>query len=180
MEQRADLLAVGSMGHVQLLDPRRWAGFAGFLGLSLSAIACCMHGGSKFKSAHALSPATQQNLSLVRRPLPVGLRLPPQVQTLFVPERLTALCLIFTPRRNPEVRAVASPDDNQGVRSVQLTDHLLSFGTGRGKLFFWDLRAGGFVPTGETLDLKTSGGDSRVHLVFCSLFFAGRRLCAHR
>lgn len=25
MEQRADLLAVGSMGHVQLLDPRRWA-----------------------------------------------------------------------------------------------------------------------------------------------------------
>lgn len=25
MGQRADLLAVGSMGHVQLLDPRRWA-----------------------------------------------------------------------------------------------------------------------------------------------------------
>lgn len=32
---------------------------------------------------------------------------------------------------------------------MQLTDHVLSFGSGRGKLFFWDLRAGGFVPTGE-------------------------------
>ncbi|KAI7838555.1 hypothetical protein COHA_007629 [Chlorella ohadii] len=83
MEQRADLLAVGSMGHVQLLDPRR---------------------------------------------------------------------------RNPEVRAVASPDDNQGVRSVQLTDHLLSFGTGRGKLFFWDLRAGGFVPTETARFDYGSGG----------------------
>ena len=59
------------------------------------------------------------------------------------------IALSLPRRRNPEVRAVASPDDNQGVRSVQLTEHLLSFGTGRGKLFFWDLRTSGFVPTGE-------------------------------
>ena len=43
---------------------------------------------------------------------------------------------------------MASPDDNQGVRSVQLAGHLLTFGTGRGKVFFWDMRAGAFLPTG--------------------------------
>ncbi|KAI3427023.1 hypothetical protein D9Q98_006965 [Chlorella vulgaris] len=72
MEQQHDLVAVGSMGHVTLIDPRRRAG---------------------------------------------------------------------------ELRAVASPDNNEGVRSVQLTQHLLSFGTGRGQLFFYDLRANAFLPT---------------------------------
>lgn len=41
-----------------------------------------------------------------------------------------------------------SPDGNQGVRSLALAAHLLSFGTGRGKLFLWDLRARAFLPTG--------------------------------
>lgn len=72
LDQRADLMAVGSVGHVTLLDPRR---------------------------------------------------------------------------RNAQLQSVASPDENQGVRSVALTEHLLSFGTGRGKLFFYDVRAQGFLST---------------------------------
>lgn len=72
MDQRQDLLAVGSMGHVTLLDPRR---------------------------------------------------------------------------RNAELHAVSSPDVRQGVRSVQLTENVLSFGTGRGKLCFYDLRAQAFLAT---------------------------------
>ncbi len=58
--------------------------------------------------------------------------------------RRPALC-----RRTAELQAVASPDENQGVRSVQLTDQLLSFGTGKGKLFFYDMRAEAFLPTGR-------------------------------
>ncbi|KAL4444203.1 hypothetical protein ABPG75_011940 [Micractinium tetrahymenae] len=72
MEQRSDLLAVGSIGHVTLLDPRR---------------------------------------------------------------------------RNAELQSIVSPDENQGVRSLQLTEQLLSFGTGKGKLFFYDVRAQAFLPT---------------------------------
>lgn len=51
--------------------------------------------------------------------------------------------------RAPELSCVASPDENQGVRSVGLTHHILSFGTGRGKLFLYDLRAEAFLPAGE-------------------------------
>lgn len=107
------------------------------------------------------------------------------------PSRNPSLALaVPQTRRNPEVKAIASPDDNQGVRSVQLTDHLLSFGSGRGKLFFWDLRAGGFVPTGERSrgccahasgeglvgrpPVDSSGGQAP-----SGLGPTGRRLCAH-
>lgn len=40
-----------------------------------------------------------------------------------------------------------SPDANHGVRSLCIKDRVLSFGTGRGKLCFYDIRAGGCVPT---------------------------------
>ncbi|GAB4818512.1 hypothetical protein N2152v2_005558 [Parachlorella kessleri] len=43
-------------------------------------------------------------------------------------------------RRQAEVLVMHSPDGGQGVRSVMLQDHLLSFGTGRGKIVFVDMR----------------------------------------
>eukprot|EP00887_Chlorella_sp_A99_P001144 scaffold14.g1144.t1 len=51
------------------------------------------------------------------------------------------------PRARAHTGAVASPDEQHGVRSVALQDHLLSFGTGRGKICFYDLRASKLVPT---------------------------------
>lgn len=65
------------------------------------------------------------------------------IQVLSAPARQPAPC-----RRTAELQAIASPDENQGVRSVQLTEQLLSFGTGKGKLFFYDVRAQAFLPTG--------------------------------
>ena len=55
-------------------------------------------------------------------------------------------------RRQPELQLIASPDRNQGVRSLQLSSqrqqgHLLSFGTGAGRLYFYDLRSQKFLPT---------------------------------
>lgn len=51
-------------------------------------------------------------------------------------------------QRAAPLEMVDSPDKQQGVRSVTLEGHLLSFGTGLGKICFWDMRAQHFLPTG--------------------------------
>ena len=69
---------------------------------------------------------------------------------------LTAFAADTLTTRNPNPSAPAatvgtstllSPDANHGVRSLCIKDRVLSFGTGRGKLCFYDIRAGGCVPT---------------------------------
>ena len=45
------------------------------------------------------------------------------------------------------ITCLTSPDISQGVRSVCIQGDVVSFGTGRGKIVFYDLRAGKCLPT---------------------------------
>lgn len=67
---------------------------------------------------------------------------------------LCAVSLSDPRRREPFafVDGLRSPDGHFGVRSVCLRDHVLSFGTGVGKIAFWDLRVRKFLQT--TLDIN--------------------------
>ncbi len=62
---------------------------------------------------------------------------------------LSAATLVDPRKRDPAafVATLQSPDPAHGVRSLALTDRLLSFGTGRGLVCIWDLRAGRYVPS---------------------------------
>ena len=59
------------------------------------------------------------------------------------------------------VMTIESPDKLQGVRSVQFNKEILSFGTGRGSLVFYDLRWNG--SSFQEVE-KHQGCDSRFHL----------------
>lgn len=159
LEQRADLLAVGSMRHVSLLDPRRWAAAtsSALSGLLCSLSQACLAAGVAGVSQTSICCVGRAKQRVLRRLLlragdgraAGAARSRHTCRTHHgMPYRAALPCRTALRRRAPEVTEVASPDDNHGVRSVQMTDHLLSFGTGRGKLFFWDLRAGAFLPTG--------------------------------
>ena len=142
LEQRHDLLAVGSVGHVTLLDPRRWATAASVPAIGATAPGrqgCCHQaGGWTANGGSSLPSAVQQRILCTTNSMPAPCAELPALRFCFGPAR----------RRAAELSPVASPDDNQGVRSMQLQDHLLSFGTGRGMLFLYDLRAQAFLPTG--------------------------------
>lgn len=45
------------------------------------------------------------------------------------------------------VAALQSPDGNHGVRSVCVTDRVVSFGSGQGKISLYDVRAARYLPT---------------------------------
>ncbi|KAK9806147.1 hypothetical protein WJX72_003229 [[Myrmecia] bisecta] len=54
---------------------------------------------------------------------------------------------LLDPRlRKGEVRVIESLDENQGVRSINFLEHLLSCGSGRGRISFYDLRASKYIP----------------------------------
>lgn len=60
--------------------------------------------------------------------------------------------VLVDPRRRHPLASIAelhSPDPKQGVRSVNFRDDILSFGTGQGKIAFYDIRASQFLPTSE-------------------------------
>ena len=152
MEQRHDLLAVGSVGHVTLLDPRRWGGGGGAFTPPCAALAwahvCGGWGGwwvvCGVQEAGCLAGGSCASRQPGLRTATPGLGLSqPGAHPPHSPQLQRAL----SRRRTADLCSVASPDESQGVRSVQLTEHLLSFGTGRGKLFFFDLRASAFLPT---------------------------------
>ena len=58
-------------------------------------------------------------------------------------------------------RDVVSVDKSWGVRSIAYNEHILSIGTGRGNVYFFDLRAWKYLSNddgGEPIALKTSEG----------------------
>lgn len=66
---------------------------------------------------------------------------------------------LIDPRKrgtNALITSLASPDVDEGVRSVCLADNLLSFGTGKGKIAFYDIRAAKFLPAGGRQPLRPS------------------------
>ena len=62
---------------------------------------------------------------------------------------LSRVTLVDPRKRDPRafIGELCSPDMSQGIRSVCISNNLLSFGTGRGKICFYDLRAEKFLPT---------------------------------
>lgn len=68
--------------------------------------------------------------------------------------------LIIDPRkRDPgaHVSTLTSPDREQGVRSICFQDNILSYGTGRGKIAFFDIRAEKYLYMNGTLDSEVTG-----------------------
>ncbi|KAI6657431.1 DDB1- and CUL4-associated factor 12 [Oopsacas minuta] len=70
---------------------------------------------------------------------------------------------LFDPREWPSSdnsKEVVSIDKSWGVRSIAYNEHILSIGTGRGNVYFFDLRAWRYLETdeGEHLALRTSEG----------------------
>jgi WD repeat-containing protein 40A len=51
------------------------------------------------------------------------------------------------PRSAPSNLFLESPDVTNGVRSVSFSNNILTYGTGHGKIAFYDLRAGKYLPT---------------------------------
>lgn len=56
---------------------------------------------------------------------------------------LSRVCLLDPRKRDPDavVHEIASPDPSEGIRSICISNDLVSFGTGKGKIAFFDLRA---------------------------------------
>ncbi|KAK9918446.1 hypothetical protein WJX75_004149 [Coccomyxa subellipsoidea] len=52
---------------------------------------------------------------------------------------------LVDPRKKTPVQDVESLDEGHGVRSLNFLDHLLSAGSGRGRLFFYDMRASAYL-----------------------------------
>ncbi|EIE19636.1 WD40 repeat-like protein [Coccomyxa subellipsoidea C-169] len=52
---------------------------------------------------------------------------------------------LVDPRQKTPVQDVESLDEGHGVRSLNFLDHLLSAGSGRGRVFFYDLRASAYL-----------------------------------
>jgi hypothetical protein len=74
--------------------------------------------------------------------------------------------------RDPLVNSVAylpSADHDAGIRSVVIRENLLAMAGGAGRISFFDLRAGRFVPTRESQRGACGGGGHRffVFLFFC-------------
>lgn len=62
---------------------------------------------------------------------------------------LNCITLSDPRKRDPGafIAELTSPDIAQGVRSVCISGNMVSFGTGKGKIAFYDLRAAKFLPT---------------------------------
>jgi hypothetical protein len=90
-----------------------------------------------------------------------------KVKSFYIPDSLEAVCMAQQPNKicigckrlayliDPRVRTLRhnvatfmSPDERSGVRSVEMRDNVLSYGTGRGSLVFHDLR---LVDSGKTI-----------------------------
>lgn len=62
--------------------------------------------------------------------------------------------MLIDPRdRKGSSRSIQTLEQNQSIRSLTLNEHLLTVGSGFGKISFYDLRAGSFTGWGE--DSKT-------------------------
>jgi hypothetical protein len=60
---------------------------------------------------------------------------------------LSRVCLLDPRKRDPNavVQEISSPDPSEGIRSICISNNLVSFGTGKGKIAFFDLRASKFL-----------------------------------
>ncbi|BDA46679.1 DDB1- and CUL4-associated factor 12 [Coccomyxa sp. Obi] len=71
---------------------------------------------------------------------------------------------LVDPRKKTAVQDIESLDDAHGVRSLNFLDHLLSCGSGQGKLFFYDLRASAYLdlsPVAEQPHLSSVAAPER-------------------
>ena len=122
------LVAAGTQGHVSLIDPRI-AGSGGASAVpspSSRAGPALAFGGTRLGNAAGLSPSAGPEEDLTGHPpSPAG-----------------------APGAGV-VADLASPDGPVGVRSLALAGHLLSAGTGAGRLVFFDLRAGKWACLGH-------------------------------
>ncbi|KAK9837622.1 hypothetical protein WJX74_001605 [Apatococcus lobatus] len=68
--------------------------------------------------------------------------------------------IMFLDPRLPRMltRVVESLDGSQGVRSLCFQDELVSCGSGRGHLFFYDLRASAYMPLSHEIESKADAG----------------------
>jgi len=75
---------------------------------------------------------------------------------------LSRVCLLDPRKRDPNaiVHEIASPDPSEGIRSLCISNDLVSFGTGKGKIAFFDIRASQFLPVdaepGEEMPARPS------------------------
>jgi hypothetical protein len=68
-------------------------------------------------------------------------------QDLIAVGGLSRVCLLDPRKRDPNavIHEIASPDPREGIRSICISNDLVSFGTGKGKIAFFDLRASNFL-----------------------------------
>ena len=84
---------------------------------------------------------------------------------------------LFDPRQwgSDTGREITSIDKSWGVRSIAYNEHILSMGTGRGNVYFFDLRAWKYLENdeGDSIALRTSEGwirrDSNYYTFFNSI-----------
>jgi WD repeat-containing protein 40A len=81
---------------------------------------------------------------------------------------LSLVCLLDPRKRDPAVvDEIESPDQSAGIRSLCISNDLVSFGTGKGKIAFFDLRASKFLSIdtepGEEISPRPSTPGSTVH-----------------
>ena len=84
---------------------------------------------------------------------------------------------LFDPRQwgSDTGREIPSIDKAWGVRSIACNEHILSLGTGRGNVYFFDLRAWKYLENdeGDSIALRTSEGwirrDSNYYTFFNSI-----------
>ncbi|CAL5228259.1 g11362 [Coccomyxa viridis] len=67
---------------------------------------------------------------------------------------------LIDPRKKTPVQEVESLDHSHGVRSLTFLDHLLSCGSGRGRMFFYDMRAAAYLEL-DPLDAPPVSQNSR-------------------